>query len=344
MMENMVKRRWIYCTFLFLFAGLLDSVYLTYHHHLVNIVHPETASMCSINAVIDCDQVAVSEFSTLYGIPVSTLGVFAHLFLVIFLAMGLTERFGSSEKMYALAYAVSLSMLLFSLYEATLSIFVLRQICPMCSILYGSSIGLVFSIKRAMARSNREIAKIAVASLFDTLSPSKNKSLLWPGLLALGFSLLLSSVLNSQIERSMLRRESAQSAPRQNALQEGIDFLARNGKKEGVVSLPSGLQYTTVVPGTGTSPTANSLVTVHYIGRLLDGTEFHNSRKSGSPATFALSSVIPGWREGIEKMRVGGKRVLFIPSHLAYGDSSPGKLIAPHSTLIFEIELLEIRD
>jgi FKBP-type peptidyl-prolyl cis-trans isomerase FklB len=118
-------------------------------------------------------------------------------------------------------------------------------------------------------------------------------------------------------------------------------FLAENGKKEGVVTLPSGLEYKILTPGTGPKPTATDSVVCNYKGTLLDGTEFDSSYKRGQPATFPVSGVIKGWTEALQLMPVGSKWQLFIPSSLAYGERGQGP-IAPNSTLIFEVELMSI--
>ena len=123
---------------------------------------------------------------------------------------------------------------------------------------------------------------------------------------------------------------------------EGETFLAANKKKEGVVELPSGLQYQVMKEGTGTKPTMNDRVRVHYHGTLIDGTVFESSVERGEPIEFGVNGVIPGWTEALLMMPVGSKWKLFIPSSLAYGDNQAGKDIKPGSTLIFEVELLDI--
>lgn len=122
----------------------------------------------------------------------------------------------------------------------------------------------------------------------------------------------------------------------------GEDFLAENGKKEGITTLPSGLQYEVLVEGNGPKPTANDRVTTHYHGTLIDGTVFDSSVERGQPATFPVNGVIKGWTEALQLMPVGSKWRLFIPSDLAYGDRGAGAQIQPNSTLIFEVELLSI--
>ncbi len=123
----------------------------------------------------------------------------------------------------------------------------------------------------------------------------------------------------------------------------GEDFLAANKKKEGVVTLPSGLQYKIIKAGNGPKPTADKTVRVHYKGTLIDGTEFDSSYKRGEPAEFPVGQVIKGWVEAIQLMPVGSKWQLFIPSDLAYGPNGAGQMIGPNSTLIFEVELLGIK-
>ena len=126
------------------------------------------------------------------------------------------------------------------------------------------------------------------------------------------------------------------------AKEAGVKFLEENGKKEGVHTTSSGLQYVVEKEGTGKQPTATDNVTVHYTGRLLDGKVFDSSVSRGEPATFPLNRVIPGWTEGLQLMKEGAKYVFFIPSELAYGAQGAGRDIPPHSTLIFEVELIKV--
>jgi FKBP-type peptidyl-prolyl cis-trans isomerase FkpA len=122
----------------------------------------------------------------------------------------------------------------------------------------------------------------------------------------------------------------------------GAAFLAQNKENDGVIETASGLQYQIMVEGTGDKPGADDMVTVHYRGTLIDGTEFDSSYARGEPATFPLSGVIAGWTEGLQLVGQGGTIKLFIPSDLAYGDRSPSTKIRPGSTLIFDVELLDI--
>ena len=124
---------------------------------------------------------------------------------------------------------------------------------------------------------------------------------------------------------------------------EGAAFLAKNKKNKGVVTLPSGLQYQVLRKGKGKKPKATDTVVTHYRGTLLDGSEFDSSYARGQPATFPVQGVIPGWIEALQLMRVGAKWKLFIPSGLAYGERGSGRSIGANATLIFEIELLNIK-
>jgi FKBP-type peptidyl-prolyl cis-trans isomerase FklB len=126
---------------------------------------------------------------------------------------------------------------------------------------------------------------------------------------------------------------------------EGEAFLAENKKKEGVKTLPSGLQYKVIKAGTGKKPKLSDTVTAHYRGTLIDGTEFDSSYKRGQPATFPVSGgMIPGWTEALQLMEEGAKWQLFIPSNLAYGERGAGGVIGPNATLIFEVELISIQE
>ncbi len=129
----------------------------------------------------------------------------------------------------------------------------------------------------------------------------------------------------------------------QTALEKGKAFLAENATKPGVQQTASGLQYKVLKEGTGKSPKATDTVLVHYRGTLLDGTEFDSSYKRNQPISFPLNRVIPGWTEGLQLAKEGGKIELYIPSQLAYGSRGAGGAIGPDETLIFEVELLEVK-
>lgn len=127
------------------------------------------------------------------------------------------------------------------------------------------------------------------------------------------------------------------------AVAAGQNYLAENRKKEGVTETESGLQYEVITEGSGPKPAATDRVSVHYKGTLLNGTEFDSSYSRGEPAEFGLNGVIPGWTEGLQLMNTGSKYRFVIPSALAYGERGAGGSIGPGETLIFEVELLEIK-
>ena len=124
--------------------------------------------------------------------------------------------------------------------------------------------------------------------------------------------------------------------------EKGSKFLAENGQRDDVITLASGLQYRVIKNGTGAKPSATDRVTVDYVGRLIDGTEFDSSHKRGMPATFGVSGVIAGWTEALQLMPVGSKWELVVPGDLAYGRQAVPPHIKPFETLIFEVELLSI--
>ncbi|WP_372737491.1 FKBP-type peptidyl-prolyl cis-trans isomerase [Neptunomonas sp.] len=136
------------------------------------------------------------------------------------------------------------------------------------------------------------------------------------------------------------RQEVAKLA--QANLDEGQKFLAENAKKSGVKTTDSGLQYEETQAGTGKQPTVTDTVKVHYRGTLIDGTEFDSSYARDEPVSFPLNGVIPGWTEGLQLMKEGGKAKLAIPAELAYGPGGMGNAIGPNSALLFEVELLEV--
>jgi FKBP-type peptidyl-prolyl cis-trans isomerase len=139
------------------------------------------------------------------------------------------------------------------------------------------------------------------------------------------------------------KQEEKMKADGEANKKEGDAFLAANRTKEGVVALPSGLQYKILKAGTGPKPTATDSVVCNYKGTLINGKEFDSSYKRGQPATFPVGQVIKGWTEALQLMPVGSKWQLFVPAALAYGDRGAGPDIGPNSTLIFEVELLSIK-
>jgi len=145
-----------------------------------------------------------------------------------------------------------------------------------------------------------------------------------------------------QQEQMKAQQEEMKKAGEKNK-KEGEAFLASNAKKDGVKTLPSGLQYKVIAAGKGGTPKATDTVEVNYRGTLIDGTEFDSSYKRGQTATFPVNGVIPGWTEALQLMKVGDKWQLFLPPGLAYGERGAGRDIAPNATLIFEVELLAIK-
>ncbi len=147
------------------------------------------------------------------------------------------------------------------------------------------------------------------------------------------------------IEAQQAAIQAQANAAAEASAQKGADWRAENKQKEGVTETDSGLQYSVVSSGSESSPQPgpNDTVVVHYRGTLLDGTEFDSSHSRGVPATFSLNGIIPGWREALQLMRVGDKWNVVVPPELAYGTRGAGGRIGPNETLLFEIELLEVK-
>ncbi|OOV87156.1 FKBP-type peptidyl-prolyl cis-trans isomerase [Oceanospirillum linum] len=143
-------------------------------------------------------------------------------------------------------------------------------------------------------------------------------------------------------QKKMLEQQEAQAKAAEANLKAGQDFMVQNGKKKGVVTTDSGLQYQVLTAGNGAKPALTDQVKVHYEGKLLNGKVFDSSYQRGEPVTFGLNQVIQGWQEGLQLMSVGSKWKIFIPSDLAYGPGGTGGPIGPNETLIFEVELLDI--
>ncbi|WP_346747594.1 FKBP-type peptidyl-prolyl cis-trans isomerase [Prevotella jejuni] len=139
------------------------------------------------------------------------------------------------------------------------------------------------------------------------------------------------------------KQQAAAAEAGKAAKAEGEAFLAENGKKEGIITLPSGLQYQVLKEGNGKKPSATDQVVCHYEGTLIDGTVFDSSYQRNQPATFGLNQVIPGWTEGVQLMQEGAKYRFFIPYKLAYGERGAGAQIPPFATLVFDVELIEVK-
>ncbi len=154
------------------------------------------------------------------------------------------------------------------------------------------------------------------------------------------------TVLSKQMQEKAMAKQAEMAAKMKEAgaaaVKEGVDFLEANKKKEGVLVLPSGLQYKVIKAGTGPMPKATDTVKTHYRGTLINGKEFDSSYKRGEPAEFPVGGVIKGWVEALQIMKTGSKWQLFIPANLAYAEAGAGADIPPNSALIFDIELLEI--
>jgi FKBP-type peptidyl-prolyl cis-trans isomerase FklB len=147
-----------------------------------------------------------------------------------------------------------------------------------------------------------------------------------------------------EFNRQMMAEKNKQmEAIKEQNKKEGLAFLEINKKKEGVVTLPDGLQYKVLTSGKGPSPKKEDTVKVNYRGTLIDGREFDSSYGRGEPTEFPVDKVIKGWTEALQKMKVGDKWELYIPAELAYGENGAGEMIKPNSVLIFEVELLEVK-
>ena len=144
--------------------------------------------------------------------------------------------------------------------------------------------------------------------------------------------------------RQQEEKQRAEAAEKyKGAKSEGEKYLTENAKKDGVITLPSGLQYQVLQEGNGKSPKATDKVVCHYEGMLVDGTMFDSSIQRGEPATFPLNGVIAGWTEGLQLMKEGAKYRFFIPYQLGYGERGAGASIPPFATLIFDVELIEVK-
>ena len=143
-----------------------------------------------------------------------------------------------------------------------------------------------------------------------------------------------------EVQKEMQQKQIAQS---KESSTQSNSFLAENAKKPGVKTTASGLQYKVNKEGTGKQPNADSVVSVHYKGQLLDGKVFDSSYDRGQPVEFPLNKVIPGWTEGLQLMKEGGKTTFYIPANLAYGAEGVPNTIPPNSTLIFDVELLQVK-
>ncbi len=185
-------------------------------------------------------------------------------------------------------------------------------------------------IKQQFGQNNTQVdAETFVTGVRDALNESEAK--------------LTAEEMQAVIQAKQQEQAAAQQAVAEENKAKGEAFLAANKDKEGVVVTESGLQYKVMTPGEGKQPTADSTVVVHYSGRLIDGTEFDSSYTRETPATFSLGGIIKGWGEVLQLMKEGAKWQVFIPAELGYGARGAGGAIGPNETLIFDIELLEVK-
>lgn len=150
-------------------------------------------------------------------------------------------------------------------------------------------------------------------------------------------------VLNTNAFATDTQTTTNQTQATMNNKSAGDAFLEANKSKKGVITLPDGLQYKIIKQGNGPRPTTSDIVTVHYAGKLIDGTEFDSSYKRGQPATFPVSGVIPGWTEALQLMGKGSVWELYIPASLAYGAAGAPPVIGPNETLIFKVDLIDVK-
>ena len=214
---------------------------------------------------------------------------------------------------------------------------------------------LIFSINLSI-KSTMSAQKLT--NEIDSVSYSlgvnigENLKTQFPDINLKNFELAIKDVLDNQKEpkisgadaqkviQNYFQKQQAKAS--KSVIEEGKKFLTENSKKDGVITLESGLQYEIIKSGEGAKPTINDQVTTHYHGTLLDGTVFDSSVERGQPATFPVSGVIKGWTEALQLMTVGSKWKLFVPYDLAYGERGAGPKIGPYTTLIFEVELISI--
>jgi FKBP-type peptidyl-prolyl cis-trans isomerase FklB len=212
------------------------------------------------------------------------------------------------------------------------------------------ALGVLFLVSQVSAQENLVLKnqkdKVSYIIGMNIGNDLKRQSIdISPKILAEGVQQALAGskplLTEQEIQETMMAFQKEMMAKQK---ERGDAFLAENKKKEGVKTLPSGLQYKVIKAGTGKKPKLNDTVTTHYRGTLIDGTEFDSSYKRGQPVSFLVSGVLPGWTEALQLMEEGAKWQLFIPSNLAYGERGAGGIIGPNATLIFEIELISIQE
>ncbi len=227
-------------------------------------------------------------------------------------------------------------------------------------------VGIIFLASQVSAQESQTLKsqkeKISYIIGMDIGSNFKRQSIdIDPDILARGIKDALSGakpqlsdqetqeVMTSFRKEMSAKQEEFRKTVGEKNKKEGEQFLAQNKSKEGVQTLPSGLQYKVITPGKGKKPQLTDTVTAHYRGTLVDGTEFDSSYRRGQPANFPVSGVIRGWTEALQLMEEGAKWQLFIPANLAYGERGAGQpgagqVIGPNAVLIFEVELISIQE
>lgn len=224
---------------------------------------------------------------------------------------------------------IALIIVIFTLFGLNESFAQVQLKTKLDSVAYSIGMQLGGSLKQDNITINPDILRAGVAdALNGTPLLSENE---------------MASVMQSLSAELQAKQKEEMAKQAEEALAKGEAFLAENKGKEGVITTASGLQYQVITEGTGASPAATDTVEVHYHGTLLDGTVFDSSVDRGEPVSFPLDRVIPGWTEGVQLMKEGGKYKFFIPSNLAYGERGAQGAIGPNETLIFEVELLEVR-
>ncbi len=207
----MLESKWVLLLMIFLFGGIANSIYLTYHHYRTNILHPPTKSFCVISETIDCDRVAISVGSKLLGIPVATLGMFAHFFLLLYILSERVLELGIQNELYCSIYVILLMMVLFCAYEAFVSFVILKAVCIMCAVLYVTVGLMLICCKRALAMSQGDIFGV----LYNLFFPSLSWSILSKGLTAMITAVALSGIIAFAVDygfRIHFRKKVAEQA------------------------------------------------------------------------------------------------------------------------------------
>jgi len=207
----MLESKWVLLLMIFLFGGLANSIYLTYHHYRTNILHPPTKSFCVISETIDCDRVAISVGSKLVGVPVATLGMFSHFFLLLYILSECVLKLGIQNELYCSIYVILLMMVLFCAYEAFVSFVILRLVCIMCTVLYVTVALMLVSCKQALAMSHGEIFGV----LYKLFFPSLSWAILREGLTAMITAVVFSGIIAFAVDygfRIHFRKKVAEQA------------------------------------------------------------------------------------------------------------------------------------